>query len=94
MGLNRDEHEVMRMNPPKFVPVAPYSKPGTVRGLKLPDGSMLMEMKGRSEYVLTLYSHTLDAEKFSISGTWTFTPDPETIRVDPHNTNPQRKKKL
>ena len=88
--LNKDEHDIMRMNPVILVPIAEYETGGSVRGLKLPDGTMLMEMKGRSEMVLTLYSHTLDAEKFTIKGKWVFIPDEDSIRVDPHNTNKRK----
>ena len=90
--MKKDDHEVMKMNPVDLRPIGGYQTSKwefcTVRGLILPStGERLMEMNHRSERVLTIYSRFLKAEKFSIKGTWVYIPDPESLRIDPINTN-------
>lgn len=80
MGINPKDKELMQQQPMRLVPVAEYSKPGILSGFILPDGTMLMNVNPNvSGAVLGLYERQLNAQRFSMKGTWTFVPDPETV---------------
>lgn len=54
-----------------------YSKPGSHVGFLLPDGRILVNFADSTHHsVLAQIARAVGAELISISGTWTFTPDP------------------
>lgn len=77
--MNKNERELLEAQPPILVPVVEYETEGVVRGIEMPGGIQLMEMRGISPAVLSIYAKTLDAEPFAIRGKWVFYPDPESI---------------
>lgn len=80
--LNENERALLESQAVELAPVADYSKPGTVRGLILPNGIKLMNMREVSHAAFVIYSQKLNADMFTMSGTWTFSPDPDSIVVD------------
>lgn len=59
-----------------------YSKEGMVGGFILPDGTILMNMEPRtSPATMAIYKNQLGAKHVIVKGTWTFTPDPDSVKV-------------
>ena len=79
MRMNEKELTVMRQQPALFVPLGEYSKPGVVSGFILTDNTKIIEMRGVSGLVFSLYRKQLSAKPFTVKGTWTFVPDEDTL---------------
>ena len=64
-----------------FTPYGIVSREGYLSGLKLPDGSLILNMNEKtSAATLALYRDQLSAETIIVKGTWTFTPIDESVK--------------
>lgn len=60
----------------QLIPIGNYSKPGSRRALKLPNGDLMFNFDDEiSGQMLGLIRSQLNAEIIVVHGLWTFTPD-------------------
>lgn len=83
MRLNQAEKEMILNHRIQLHPIEePYFEKRSVSGLILPDGkTRLMVMNQMRPDVFALWRKELGATMFDVSGTSTFTADPDTIVV-------------